>query len=372
MKYLKGINWTNEAINFLLLLGIFIFSFFILHPTFMSFMGATYEDIYDSLIVDNTGSVNKQIKIYDGDQINIICSLDTEDKSLGCVTQYVDIVQMYYKLTESKEDGKVTYKLSWEYLSTVNSASKLLSKVSTTINTDSDYFQKQIAIYKQTFDLTGLSFRTGGEELIGYIEKGLISTDLSFNTDVESLRSLVLGHMKYVDEALEKETSEEHLKLAASEVVDFYKNNTGIFKIRDVSNIEDGIIYKLLLTGSIQALIIVLGFFVLICSFVACMFMLSSKKSQALIYGTVSTRLNGLLTYIGLLGTLYGVFLAVNNLSSIDFTDNLAKAFDQTRTFGNMSLAIGSSVVGLSAAIINEFFQSIFVLLFKVDPFKDS
>jgi len=86
---------------------------------------------------------------------------------------------------------------------------------------------------------------------------------------------------------------------------------------------------------------------------------------------TLSVRLGGLLTYMGLLGTLYGVFGAVQALSGIEFLNEFRKVFEQTASFGSMSLAIGTSVVGLGAAIMVGLVQSFLSLLASTDPFKE-
>ncbi|MGH2266411.1 hypothetical protein ACQ1Z3_15055, partial [Enterococcus faecalis] len=50
---------------------------------------------------------------------------------------------------------------------------------------------------------------------------------------------------------------------------------------------------------------------------------------------------------------------AVHQLSAIDFVDEMRKVFDQTRSFGDMSLALGSSVLGLGGALTLWIVQSI-------------
>ena len=79
-------------------------------------------------------------------------------------------------------------------------------------------------------------------------------------------------------------------------------------------------------------------------------------------FASLVSTLGASLTYLGLLGTLLGIYYAVSDLSSVDFVDEMKKVFDQTRSFGSMSLALGTSVLGLSGALILWFIHGFFQL----------
>ena len=86
---------------------------------------------------------------------------------------------------------------------------------------------------------------------------------------------------------------------------------------------------------------------------------LSLPTSQFDEIGILASSIGSSLTYFGLLGTLLGIFLAVGDLSAIDFVDEMKKVFDQTKSFGAMSLALGSSVLGLGGALFLWIIQAI-------------
>lgn len=200
------------------------------------------------------------------------------------------------------------------------------------------------------------------------------ASQISFNLEQPSVEALIAGVItkstSYIDEELALSTG----RRLASEITRVIDANSGLFAIRDLSNTENNP-FRLLFSGFFEYAILILGVFAFIVSVGAVIVgVLSAEVSKNL--GRLSVRITGLLTYMGLLGTLFGVFMAINGLSGIDFLDEFKKAFDQTASFGAMSLAVGTSVVGLSCAVVVGLLQSSVAsvggLIFglETDPFE--
>lgn len=200
-----------------------------------------------------------------------------------------------------------------------------------------------------------------------------VTTNLSFTLESPSVQAVVGNSLNQAMTIIDRDISAASLARVAAVVVSVLDENSGVFKVRRMVDPESRSArngFRLLMSGTFEFVILSLGFVALIGSVLA-VIVVQHAQSLGMSIGRLSVRLGGLLTYLGLLGTLFGVFGAVQALSMIEFLNEYRKAFEQTASFGSMSLAVGTSVVGLGAAVIVGLLQSFLVSLVNEDPFQD-
>ncbi|WP_299154412.1 hypothetical protein [uncultured Tateyamaria sp.] len=223
--------------------------------------------------------------------------------------------------------------------------------------------------------LTG-SEMTPSKEILGSVRPwcflGERAAQISFNLEAPSVEAIVAGRLKEAATLSDNDMSTDSARRIARELTSVLARNSGVFHVRQIAGDDapprNGL--RLLLTGWFEYLILCFGTFAIAVSVIA-MATFKRTKETARALGRLSVRITGMLTYLGLLGTLYGVFGAVNSLSSVDFLNEFRKVFDQTESFGSMSLAIGTSVVGLGAAVTVGLLQSLLSGGAKDDPFRE-
>lgn len=200
-----------------------------------------------------------------------------------------------------------------------------------------------------------------------------VTTDLAFTLESPSVQAVVGNSLNQAITIIDRNISAASLDRVAAVVVSVLNNNSGTFEVRRMLDAEtrsarNG--FRLLMSGTFEFVILSLGFVAFFGS-IAAVIIVQYEQSLGMNFGRLSVRLGGLLTYLGLLGTLFGVFGAVQALSMIEFLNEYRKAFEQTASFGSMSLAVGTSVVGLGAAVIVGLLQSFLATLINKDPFQD-
>ncbi|MEM6410279.1 MAG: hypothetical protein AAF683_01935 [Pseudomonadota bacterium] len=200
-----------------------------------------------------------------------------------------------------------------------------------------------------------------------------VSTDLGFTLEAPSIQAVVGDAFARSLAIIDQEVSNATRERVAAIVVSVFEDNSGVFEVRkmfDEAN-QSGINgVRLLASGTFEYLILSFGITALVGSVLAVL-LFRKYSSAGHAFGVLSARLGGLLTYMGLLGTLFGVFGAVQALSGIEFLNEFRKVFEQTASFGSMSLAIGTSVIGLGSAIVVGLVQSFLALVSGSDPFKE-
>ena len=171
-------------------------------------------------------------------------------------------------------------------------------------------------------------------------------TTSKFEVGSESVKALVASDIRTASEIYQRELSRVDVERIAELNAEVLENSLGSFGIRKN-------LLKMVLQGPMEYIILSLGvgaFLLLIWGFILTYFFRSPRAGSTVI--TQSSALGGSLTYLGLLGTLIGMFGTVIELSGIDFVDEMRKVYDQTGSFGSMALAIGTSVVGLTGSVI--------------------
>lgn len=171
-------------------------------------------------------------------------------------------------------------------------------------------------------------------------------THSNYDVGTESIKALLASDLRKASEIYERELSRVDIERIAELNSGILTKYIGSFKVR-----KD--ITKMILQGSMEYLILSLG----ICAAVylfwgAALTYIFRQDEEGHSVIWQSSSLGGALTYLGLLGTLIGMFGTVIDLSAIDFVDEMRKVFDQTESFGSMALAIGTSVVGLTGSVI--------------------
>jgi hypothetical protein len=173
--------------------------------------------------------------------------------------------------------------------------------------------------------------------------------NINFDIEEDSLKALFVSALQTSVHLEGLHIDEFGVNRIASQLAEQVKSTTGLFEVRADKRV-------LLLGGTFQSIVLFV-FYSCAALTIVVLFVAGLGWPQALIasverLGALASSIGGSLTYFGLLGTLLGIFLAVGDLSAIDFVDEMKKVFDQTRSFGSMSLALGSSVLGLGGALI--------------------
>jgi hypothetical protein len=179
--------------------------------------------------------------------------------------------------------------------------------------------------------------------------------NIDFYTEEDSLKALFVSSLQRGARFTQTRIDEFGIDRIARLLVAKMNDMTGIFELRRHKSL-------LLFGGTFQAVVLSIFFTSLFLTL-----LVFSKTAVARVFplvdssdiGSLAANLGGALTYFGLVGTLLGIFLAVGELSAIDFVDEMKKVFDQTRSFGAMSLALGSSVLGLGGALLIWLLQAI-------------
>ena len=174
---------------------------------------------------------------------------------------------------------------------------------------------------------------------------GLYTTS-DFDVDEEAIKALLASYVSTAAEVYDRELSPTDIERISEHMANLLATYTGAFEIRRnalLMLLQGGMEYLIFGLAVTAILLLCQGIFV---------FCLSDDPEAGNVLFGASNSLGGALTYLGLLGTLIGMFGTVAELSSIDFVDEMRKIFDQTRSFGSMSLAIGTSVIGLTGSVI--------------------
>ncbi|MBR0967097.1 MotA/TolQ/ExbB proton channel family protein [Bradyrhizobium diazoefficiens] len=181
-----------------------------------------------------------------------------------------------------------------------------------------------------------------------------VSFDIKYDIEKDSLRALFVSQLQTGARLEQARIEEFSIDRLSKVMVARMDDITGLFSVRAQWQ-------RLLFGGTFQTIVIFVFSFSGLLTMVAFVgvFVCEEESTKVRRMAELATSLGGSLTYFGLLGTLLGIFLAVHQLSAIDFVDEMRKVFDQTRSFGDMSLALGSSVLGLGGALTLWIVQSI-------------
>jgi len=199
-----------------------------------------------------------------------------------------------------------------------------------------------------------------------------VTSDLNFVLEEPSIKAVIEDRFTRALGIADIEVDPTTRERISTELVGTLSYQSGFFDVRrlvdSTGNSMPGI--RILLSGTFEYLILSLGVLALLASPIAALGVsLPQSYEFGRAFGRLSSSIGGILTYLGLLGTLFGVFAAVNELSSIDFLNEFKKVFEQTASFGAMSIAIGTSVVGLGMAVVVGLVQAILKGMLKIDPF---
>lgn len=167
-----------------------------------------------------------------------------------------------------------------------------------------------------------------------------------YDVGAESLKALLASDLRKAASFYDRELTTIDVERLAQANAEMLENSLGSFSVRRDLTL-------MILQGSMEYVIFSLGLaavLLLVWGVILEFAKRDIRGGRAVMSHSLS--LGGALTYLGLLGTLIGMFGTVIELSAIDFVDEMRKVFDQTGSFGSMALAIGTSVVGLSGSVI--------------------
>lgn len=192
------------------------------------------------------------------------------------------------------------------------------------------------------------SEREGDEFDIVTIKNGHLGlyVESEFDVDQEAVKALLASYIASAAEIYGEGVVWGDVERVAEVGAEILASRTDVFRLR-----KDRLV--MVLQGTMEYIIFSLGV-VAILFFVRgiALFDLAGKREEGKIMLQASSSLGGALTYLGLLGTLVGMFGTVMDLSAVDFVDEMKKIFDQTESFGSMGLAISTSIVGLAGSVI--------------------
>jgi hypothetical protein len=203
--------------------------------------------------------------------------------------------------------------------------------------------------------------RSGETVLLADVSRGPLGLFVwgNYNIDREALKALVASYIAKAASIEQLDLSNADIERMAELLVGSAGIHLGLFDLRTDA-------YVMIFEGQMEYLIVVCFFVSLI--LLASSLILEERPKEGSSRGqlwSASDSIAGTLTYLGLLGTLIGMFGTVTALSRIDYVDPMVKVFDQTSSFGSMSLAIGTSVVGLAGSIVIWFAQTLTDLVRK-------
>ncbi|MCY9870805.1 hypothetical protein [Vibrio barjaei] len=342
---------------------------------FVRLVGADYESIIDVAQQSKEISHDKyDVKLSNGDYIIVACqqpsaSPDAQLDSFPVLTCQVE------KRLPSKLRGERLlnvsiletlpsvdyYKLSFESI--------VLPRV---VNNLSDELKGPLERELSPLDVADLETT---DEILVRINKSMwgASTSLKLDVDQNTLKGLVLSEIRKASAILKIDLERNELDRVGEITSKKIIKSFPVFDLRQTSNIN-----ALLFSGSLEYIILTAFFLALMLTLLAVFGHFTYHKtdvswneSDVRIIGIKAGQLGATLTFLGLLGTLIGVYFTVTELGNTDFADELRKVFDQSSSFGAMGLSISTSVVGVGGSIIIWFVQSAFSLALGKDYFKE-
>jgi hypothetical protein len=307
-------------------------------------VGASYEALKNEIAIkEDQATVNDSFKLNDGTAVSLQCRVYASDKDIKSVSGNIVSCATFV------ENDFILQFVLWNVASSSSYSSKIQFVYSPRIVEHREQNEKnkiKLGPHEQQPNIINLG------ELLTTIP---FCFNINYYVEEDSLKALFVSALQRGARFNQTRIDEFAVDRVARLIVSRMNTMTGVFKIRHNKSV-------LLLGGTFQAIVL----FVFFVSFFLTLFVLCRIGGMMILtqvgledIGTLAANLGGSLTYFGLLGTLLGIFLAVGELSAIDFVDEMKKVFDQTRSFGAMSLALGSSVLGLGGALLLWILQAI-------------
>jgi len=299
--------------------------------------GATYSQIMEHAEMSVSPPVGKFTNIPLGDSqfASIHFSIKEESPRERWAVVYLrekgvkeDSQLLLVKLREAENE------LSSEY--SITSEISILPRV----RGEEEDVQVSLSALEEDVDVSSIGYVTNEEKTLVKVNGGLWGVDVTMSVDQNTFKALVLSEARRASNILGVEIDRQDLDQIGEVVSKLLLEQYPVFTLR-----KSDYVSVLIFSGVVERIIlIVFSFAILLTGYVVVRHIQHSMADspdendiqRTYSFGIRSAQFGQMLTLLGLLGTLIGVFVTVVSLGNADFVDELRKVFDQSASFGAM------------------------------------